>query len=158
MPTPELRPSLLDRLRAAMGTLYRELVKFGIIGGIAFVIDMGSFNLLRHTLLQSKPTTATLVSAALATGFAWIGNRMWTFRHRRNRPPHHEAVLFLGTNGVAMLLQIGIVGFSHYVLQFQSLAADNASKLIGIVLGTILRFWAYRTFVFAGEPRDRSDS
>lgn len=157
MPEPSIVGGLLDRIRGVVGVLYREMLKFGIVGGLAFVIDMGSFNLLRHTVLQTKPTTATVLSAVLATLFAWVGNRMWTFRHRRNRPMHHEAGLFLLTNGAAVLLQMGVVGFSHYVLGLTSLASDNGSKLVGIALGTLLRFWAYRRFVFAGgAPVDGS--
>ena len=145
---------LLDRLRAAIDVLYREAIKFGVIGAVAFVVDMGTFNLLRHTVLETKPTAAVIISASLATAFAWVGNRTWTFRHRRNRPAHHEAALFAGTNGVALVIQAVAVAVSNYVLGFESLAADNVAKVVGIVLGTLFRFWAYRRFVFAGEPLD----
>lgn len=144
--------------RGVVGTLYREVLKFGIVGLVAFVVDIGSFNLLRHGLLSEKPTTATILSAVLGTTVAWIGNRTWTFRHRRNRPAHHEAALFIGTNAIAMVMQVGIVAFSHYALGFATVAADNAAKLFGIGLGTLFRFWAYRTFVFAGEPMDEDTS
>jgi putative flippase GtrA len=143
---------LPDRLRGAINVLYREAIKFGLIGLVAFVIDMGSFNLLRHTVLEDKPTAAVIISASIATMVAWVGNRAWTFRHRRNRPAHHEAALFAGTNGVALLIQAACVAFSNYVLGFESLAADNVAKVVGIGLGTLFRFWAYRRFVFAGEP------
>jgi len=145
---------LLDRLRGAIDLLYREMLKFGVVGAVAFVVDMGTFNLLRHGIFAHKPTTATVISALVATVVAWVGNRAWTFRHRRNRPAHHEALLFAGTNGAAMLVQMGVVGFSHYVLALQTLTADNIAKFLGIALGTLLRFWAYRRFVFAGEPID----
>lgn len=134
--------------------LYREAIKFGVIGLLAFVIDMGSFNVLRHTVLSDKPTAAVIISASIATAFAWIGNRSWTFRHRRNRPAHHEAALFAGTNGVALVIQAAAVAFSNYVLGFESLAADNVAKVVAIGLGTLFRFWAYRRYVFAGEPID----
>jgi len=149
---------LIDRLRGAIGVLYREAIKFGVIGLVAFVIDMGSFNLLRHTVLEDKPTAAVIISASLATAFAWIGNRTWTFRHRRNRPAHHEAALFAGTNGVALLIQAAAVAFSNYVLGYESLTADNVAKVVAIGLGTLFRFWAYRKFVFAGEPLDVDQS
>jgi hypothetical protein len=29
--------------------------------------------------------------------------------------------------------------------------AINAAKLLGVVLGTVFRFWSYRTFVFTPE-------
>ena len=151
-------PGPLARLREAVDVLYREAIKFGVIGLIAFVIDMGSFNLLRHTVLQDKPTAAVIISASIATVFAWVGNRAWTFRHRRNRPAHHEAALFAGTNGVALLIQAAAVAFSNYVLGYGSLTADNIAKVVGIGLGTLFRFWAYRTFVFSGEPIDEDTS
>lgn len=148
----------IARLRGAIDVLYREAIKFGVIGLLAFIIDMGSFNLLRHTVLADKPTAAVIISASIATLFAWIGNRAWTFRHRRNRPAHHEAALFAGTNGVALLIQAVAVAVSNYVLHFDSLKADNIAKIVGIGLGTLFRFWAYRRFVFAGEPLDVDQS
>ena len=145
-------PSLLDRLRGTVGVLYREMIKFGVVGGVAFVVDVGLFNLLRHTALEDKPSTAKVISATVATLVAWIGNRMWTFRRRRNRPVHHEALLFFVTNGVALLIGVGVIAFSHYVLDLRSLTAYNIANIVGIGLGTLFRFWAYRTVVFSREP------
>jgi putative flippase GtrA len=139
---------LLDRLRSAVGVLYREAIKFGVVGAVAFVVDVGLMNLLRATVLEDKPTTAKVISASVATVVAWLGNRSWTFRHRHSRPVHHEALLFFATNGIAMLIGVGTIAFSHYVLGLQTLAADNVANIIGIGLGTLFRFWAYRTFVF----------
>ena len=139
---------LLDRLRGAVGLLYREAIKFGVVGAVAFVVDVGLMNLLRATVLEDKPTTAKVISASVATLVAWLGNRSWTFRHRHNRPVAHEAMLFFLTNGVAMLIGVGTIAFSHYVLDLKTLAADNVANIIGIALGTLFRFWAYRTFVF----------
>jgi putative flippase GtrA len=141
----------IDRLRGAIDIVYREILKFGIVGAMAFVIDVGVMNLLRHTVLEDKPTTAKVISASLATLFAWAGNRMWTFRHRRSRPVHHEMALFAITNVIAMLIGVSCIAFSHYVLGLQSLFADNVANIIGIGLGTIFRFWAYRQFVFHNE-------
>lgn len=142
---------VLDRLRGAIDVVYREILKFGIVGGIAFVIDVGVMNLLRHTVLEDKPSTAKVISATLATLFAWAGNRTWTFRHRRSRPMHHEVALFFVTNIIAMVIGVGSIAFSHYVLDLTSLFADNVANIVGIGLGTIFRFWAYRQYVFHNE-------
>jgi putative flippase GtrA len=64
---------------------------------------------------------------------------------------HHEALLFFLTNGVALLIGAGTIAFSHYVLGLQTLAADNVANIIGIALGTLFRFWAYRTVVFSKQ-------
>src|SRR5689334_6568001 len=136
------------------------MIKFGIVGAVAFVIDLGLFNILRATALSgygngplSRAVVATIISAAVATVVAWIGNRAWTFRHRRNRPVHHEALLFALTNGVALLIQAGCVGVTNQVVAGETgWVAENLAKMIGIALGTLFRFYAYRRFVFSHEP------
>jgi putative flippase GtrA len=147
-------------MRGAVDVLYREMIKFGVVGAVAFVIDLGTFNLLRATVLQGEGTgvlsnavIATMISAFLATCVAWVGNRMWTFRHRRNRPVHHEALLFAVTNGVALLIQAVCVGATNHLIAGQTgWLAENLAKILGIALGTLFRFWAYRQVVFSEEP------
>ena len=157
--------SLLDRARAAIDVLVREMLKFGLVGAVAFVIDLGGYNLLvfgPHLLgivgegntsgvLSEKPLTARIISASLATLVAWLGNRLWTFRHRRNRQAGHELALFVFFNVVAMVIAVVCLGFSRYVLDLHSQLADNITNVVGIGLGTLFRFWAYRRFVFAGN-------
>jgi putative flippase GtrA len=152
-------PSVVARLRGTIDVLYREMIKFGIVGAVAFVVDLGLFNILRNTVLSgygngplSRAVIATIISAEVATFVAWVGYRAWTFRHRRNRPAHHEALLFALTNGVALLIQAVCVGISHHFLGQESLVAENLAKLVGIGLGTLFRFWSYRRFVFSREP------
>lgn len=153
-------PSLLDRARGAMDIVVREMVKFGAVGAIAFLIDVGTFNLLRFGLgdggpLEAKPITAKVLSASLATLFAWLGNRLWTFRHRRRASAGHELALFVVFNVAGMAIALACLAFSHYVLDLRSPEADNISANgVGLVLGTLFRFWAYRTFVFTEELAD----
>ena len=157
MPTTAPPPTgavarLLDSARGALDVIYREMIKFGVVGLIAFVIDLGLANLLWHTVLSDKVTTAKIISGAVATLFAWFGNRQWTFRHRRSRPAHHEVALFFGVNAIALGISALTLFVSHYGLGFTSILADNVATIIGIGLGTLFRFWAYRKVVFAGEP------
>ena len=164
MPTD--RPGLLDRARGALDVLVREMLKFGVVGAVAFVIDFGGYNLLVYGphlmgmlgegatqgVLHDKPLTAKIISAALATVVAWLGNRLWTFRHRRNRQAVHELALFVFFNVVAMVMAVACLGISRYVLGLDSQLSDNLANIVGIAIGTLFRFWAYRKFVFAGEP------
>jgi hypothetical protein len=64
-------------------------------------------------------------------------------------------------NIIAMGIAVLCLAVSHDLLGFTSKLADNISgNLIGIALGTLFRFWAYRTFVFTAyldpEGRDRA--
>ena len=142
------------RFGRLLDTIWHEIAKFGVIGALAFVIDLGGMNLLTHTVLEGKPTTARIISGTVATLFAWIGNRCWTFAHRRSRQTHHEMALFFVVNGIALAISTATLVLSHYGLDLTSRLADNVATIIGIGLGTLFRFWAYRRFVFAHEPLD----
>ncbi len=150
--------SVVTRMRQSVDLLYREVVKFGAVGAIAFVVDTGVFNLLLHTSLgepfnlDHKPLTAKTVSVLVATVVAWVGNRYWTFRHRRRASYRREFVLFGVMNAAGLAISLACLAFSRYVLKMDSPLADNISgNVIGLGLGTLFRFWAYRTFVFTHE-------
>ena len=132
-----------------------ELVRFGSVGGLAFVVDAGLFNLLRFgpgEILGHKPLTAKVVSVAVATVVAWLGNRYWTFAARRTENRAREFVGFAVANVVGMVIAVGCLAVSHYVLGFTSPLADNiAANVVGLGLGTIFRYLAYRSFVFTGR-------
>lgn len=145
------QPTPFERVRRLVSVFWREVAKFGVVGVVAFVIDLGGFNLLFYGPLEGRLTTSRLISGALATTFAWTGNRMWTFRHRRNRAAHHEALLFFAVNGVGLLISTGYLNATHDLLHWTSRLAVNVNTIIGIGLATMMRFWAYRAFVFSGE-------
>jgi putative flippase GtrA len=153
-------PSLLDRARTALDVVVREMIKFGAVGAVAFLVDVGLFNLLRFGLggggpFEHKPITAKIVSATVATVVAWLGNRLWTFRHRRRASAGHELALFVLFNVAGMAIALACLAFSHYVLDLRSARADNISANgVGLVLGTLFRFWSYRLFVFRAELAD----
>ena len=150
--------SLVSRLYTPFRSLAHEVAKFGIIGALAFVIDVGLFNLLLFFgPLHDKPLTAKVISVVAATTFAYFGNRFWTYRHRGRRSMRREYVLFFVFNGIALLISVGCLWFSHYVLRLDSPLADNISaNIVGVLLGTLFRFWSYRTWVFPAVPEDDS--
>lgn len=150
--------SLADRIRSLVDVFWRELAKFGIVGAIAFVIDFGGFHVLFYGPLEGHLATAKILSGVAATTFAWVGNRMWTFRHRRNRPMHHEAMMFFVVNGIGLVIATLWLNFTHDTLGMDSRTAVSVNTVVGIALATVFRFWAYRQFVFAGEhPGDAEE-
>jgi putative flippase GtrA len=122
-------------------------MKFGVVGSVAFVVDVGLFNLLLH--LTDKPLTSKTVSTIAATTVAYAGNRTWTFRRRSRSTVRREYSLFFLLNGVGMLIALTCLAISHYLLGYTSTLADNiAANVVGLGLGTAFRFWSYRRWVF----------
>ena len=140
-------------LRESVDLFWREAAKFGVVGAIAFVVDVGGFNLLFHGPLSGRLTTSRIVAGVAATTVAWLGNRLWTFRHRASRPVHHEALLFFLVNGVGLLIGIGWLNLTYKNLGLTSPLWLNVNNVFGIGLATLFRFWAYRTFVFAESSK-----
>ena len=140
--------------------LVHEIAKFGIVGLIALVVDIGLFNLLRYAggegPYYDRPLTAKVISVVVATTGSYFGNRFWTFRERGRTTFARDYLLFFALNGVAMGIALVCLWFTHYALGLTSPLADNLSaNVIGLGLGTLFRFWSYRRWVFpAVEPVD----
>lgn len=146
---------LILRLWTAGRGLIRQLAKFGVVGVIALVVDVGLFNLVSYVgadpLLDGQPLLAKIVSTAAATLVAWLGNRYWTFRHTRRSDMRREAVLYFVMCTIGLFIALSCLWISHYALGFTSPLADNiAANVVGLALGTTFRFWAYKRFVFTG--------
>lgn len=148
-----------------MPRIIGELTRFGTVGVIAYVIDVALFNLLLVTSVgdslgtASHPIAAKAISVAIAVVVSWLGNRYWTYRAQRGRTKRGELALFLLANLAGMAVSLGCLVISHYILQLTSPLADNISaNVVGLALGTALRWWLYRTYVFsagAGGGRAR---
>ncbi len=150
---------LVGRIRGAYDVLAREVAKFGTIGLLAFILDTTLYNYFVFGLpgmaegpMHDIPLRAKILATAIATIFSWLGNRYWTFRHTRRPQAFHEFLLFIWFNILGLLIAVLCLAFSRYVLDLHSQVADNISANgVGLVLGTLFRFWAYRTYVFKGD-------
>jgi putative flippase GtrA len=151
---------LLTFTRAIYSKLIRYALKFGVIGIIGYVVDVGVFNLLRIGVAGDDhffqgPIGAKIISVALSTLVTWFGNRFWTFREHRRKNYLLELVEFtavaVGGLGIGLLC----LWVSHYVLGLQSLLADNiSSNVIGLFLATAFRFLLYRYWVYGHHRAD----
>jgi putative flippase GtrA len=136
-------------------------VSFAVVGLGGLVIDVGVFNALRlgvfgHGALIDKPLTASVISASLAIIFNWVGNRFWTFRQQRRADVGRELLEY----GAVALLGLGVgllsLAVSHYVFGLHSLTADNVAKnVVGLGLGTVVRFTLSRWWVWGSSRRHR---
>ncbi len=150
--------TLLSRIRARGA----EILRFGAVGIAGIVINLGVFNLLRLGPLapdsevagdDDRVVTAKIIATLVSILFAWVAHRGWTFRGPSRHRPWAELMLFAAINGVALLLEAGVVAVSHHGLGFTSTLADNIASILGIGLGTIARYAGFSLFVFSSEAQ-----
>jgi putative flippase GtrA len=130
-----------------------ELSKFGTIGVINLVVNFAVFNVLVLTFLRHGELKAKALATVVATTCAYVMNRHWTYRDRPKSTLHREYSLFFLFNIVGLVIEVSVVGAAKYGLHQTHILVLNACTAIGILLGTVFRFWAYRTHVFKLGPQ-----
>jgi putative flippase GtrA len=131
--------------------LIHEVTKFGIVGVLAFLITIGLTNALNSGAGLSW-VVSTAIATTLATGFAFVGNRNWAFKHRKGKGLGREGLLFFLFNGVGLLVQVGFVAFNQHTLGNTDKLSGNIALILGIGTATIFRLYSYRRWVFLAPP------
>ncbi|WP_233191313.1 GtrA family protein [Cryobacterium sp. M96] len=130
---------------------------FLVIGGAAFLIDAGVFNALvywgERGPMFEWPLTAKIIAIVAASVATYVGNHLWTFRDRKTKTSARNILAFIAINGVAILVQLGCLAFSRYVLGLADPVSDNISgTIVGQILATVLRYFSYNVWVFPKNP------
>jgi putative flippase GtrA len=152
---------LLDRLPGVRGLAASrrdrliEILRFLIVGAMNWIVDLAVFNVVRVLTGEHWVMAAKVSAVAVATLFSWVVNRHWTFAARATDTPGREFGGFVLINVLGMLPPLACLGVSHYLLGLTGPLADNISaNVVGLVLGTILRYAGYRRLVFTGAGRE----
>ena len=134
-------------------------VKFGVVGLVGMGIDVLIFNVLLLGYLGQDvwwqtAVGAKFVSTSIAIIFNWLGNRFWTFRHRKRNNVLAEFVEYVIASLIGMGVTLFVLWVSHDLLGLRSILADNISaNIIGLGLGTVVRFALYRFWIW-GDHRN----
>ena len=143
---------------AALRARAYEVARFLSVGGVAFVVDLGLFNLLMFgpgQVLGHKPITAKVISVVAASFKKKLGNRHWTFSRHRTDRRSRELAVFASINVVCAAIPVLTLAFTHYVLGQTTPLATNVATVIGIGIGTVLRYLGYKRWVFTGSHAPR---
>src|SRR6516162_2203140 len=140
-----------------MASLYRrfadlipELAKFGVVGLVGTIIDLGGADFL-HVHMGLGPMVSKAISITAATIITYLGSRFWTFRHRVNQALLREGMLFVALNLVGLAIAECVIAFVSYGLDMKHAIAYNAASLVGTGLGTIFWYFSYKKWVFLAD-------
>ena len=139
----------LVSLRKRFAELIPELAKFGVVGAIGAVVDLGGAALLHAEGVEALAAKALSLTAA--TVITYLGSRFWTFRHRVNQALLREGLLFVALNLVGLAIAECVIAFVSYGLDLKGTLAYNAASVFGTGLGTIFRYFSYKKWVFLAD-------
>jgi len=144
------------RLRSTWRVLLKEVSAFGVVGIGCFLLDVALFQLC-YAVLETGAVTAKLLSTLISMTVAYFAHRYWSFSHRARTTVRREYLLFTLINGAALLLGMAVVAVVRYPLGQDSAVVLQTANITAIVLSTVLRYLAYRRWVFpahvtADEP------
>ncbi|MCP9958730.1 GtrA family protein [Streptomyces sudanensis] len=143
--------------RVRLERLVREIAKFGLVGGIGVLVNMAAFNLLRQTT-ELPVVRASLLATVIAIACNYVGFRHFAYRDRDKTRRTREATLFLAFSAAGMVIENGILYAATYGFGWDSPLQNNFFKFFGIGVGTLFRFWSYRTWVFRALPDARGEA
>jgi putative flippase GtrA len=145
-----MTPRIADALKL-LRDLIPELARFGVIGTIGAIVDLGGASVL-YSAYHLGPLTSKALSILAATIVTYVGNRFWTFRHRENQHWAREIGLFIVLNAVGLVIAEAVIAFVHYGLDYRSTFAFTIASIAGTALGTIFRYFAYKRWVWLKPP------
>jgi putative flippase GtrA len=135
----------------------KELSAFGVVGAVCFVIDVGLFQLL-YAHVGLGAITAKGLATLVSMTVAYFAHRYWSFSHRARTGLRREYLLFAVVNGATLLLNVGIVAFVRYPLGQESALVLQVANIVGIALGTVIRYLAYRQWVFPAHDSSAAEA
>ena len=147
-----------EMVRVRTGTTWRLLVKelsaFGIVGAACFVIDVVLFQLL-YAHVGIGAVTAKFLATVVSMTVAYFAHRYWSFSHRARTGVRREYLLFALVNAATLLITVGAVALVRYPLGQDSAFVLQLANVASIAVGTVVRYLAYRKWVFPAVPSRR---
>lgn len=145
--------TLLTAQHPNKSRLLPQLIKFGAVGGIGFIVNLVVFNVMLLLVLRDvhhATIYATVTATLVAIVANWVGNRFWAFADQRGKNVTREGIEFFVVSLAGMAIPLLCVWVSHYVMGLTSPLADNISANgVGLALGMLFRFALYRWWVFS---------
>jgi putative flippase GtrA len=146
----------VGRLRRVGG----EIARFSAVNVVATAAAVVIFNALVHGVsgwfnapANGQPLPSFLVAHSIGMFISYYGSRNYAFKHRHAAGPGGGLVNYMAINFSSFVIPLGCLFVTRELLHWDSVYADNISgNVVGALLGSAFRFWAFRRFVFTKTP------
>lgn len=138
-----------------------EFSRSAVTGTISSIVAFVLFNLLVHwdpgydeAPLNSHAITGFVIANVASTLLTYQLSRSWAFRSREPTGAAGGVVPFFAISALSLVIPVACLWVSRSLLGYDSALADNlAANVVGLFLGFIARFFAWRSFVFHHPDR-----
>ena len=132
-----------------MRKLIEQILKFGVVGVVAFLIDYGVLMLLSQ-LLGMDPVLSAGISFCVSVVFNYVASMRFVFTHRDDMSRQREFVIFIVLSVVGLIINelCMIAGVS--VLGDSALAV-TATKVFATAVVMVWNFVSRKRWLDAGE-------
>jgi putative flippase GtrA len=117
------------------------------MGSTSFVIDFSVFNSL--VLSGTSPVTANLIAISCASVYGFIGNSLYSFKHRFHRGSRVSITLKYFLFAVlSLIVSAAITTLVLAALSNQGLIEQNLGRTAVILVLVLVRFMGLKFFVY----------
>ncbi len=132
-----------------MNRLMDQLLKFGVVGTIAFGIDYGLLMVLTQ-LVGMPPVPAAAISFVVSLVFNYLASMRFVFSHRDDLSRSREFLIFLVLSAVGLGINELIVWAGTSVLGTSALWV-SVTKFVATAVVMVWNFLSRRRWLDAGE-------
>lgn len=137
-----------------------EIARFSAVNVVATIAAVVIFNALVHGVsgwfggpANGQPLPSFLFAHSVGMFISYYGSRKYAFKHRHAAGPGGGLPNYVAINLASFVIPIACLYVTRNVFHWDSVYADNISgNVIGAILGSGFRFWAFRRFVFTTTP------
>ena len=131
-----------------MKKLIAQIMKFGVVGVIAFAIDYGLLALLTEAFGVNYLVSAT-VSFTVSVVFNYVASMRYVFRHKEGMSRRREFIIFVVLSVIGLVLNDGIVLALNAGLGLGA----NIAKICATALVMVYNFVTRKIFLEGDETK-----
>lgn len=133
---------MLQKIKAFVLASKRQLFFYVVIGGSAFVLDMGSLILFKE-ILNVRPVVTVIFSQIIIINYVFFLNKHFSFQSLGQT--RRQMIKFYLLAGWNYLFGIGWMGFLNEVWNWNYLAVRVAGIALAVSWNFLLyKFWVYK--------------
>lgn len=138
-------------LEMRMKKLIEQILKFGVVGIIATVIDFGVLYVLSQPL-GMDPVISAGISFCVSLVFNYVASMRYVFTHRQDMSRSREFVIFLVLSLIGLAINEAIMAAGVAVLGSSALAVMG-TKVLATAIVMVWNFVSRKKWLDAGDAQ-----